>query len=446
MNPRLFPPAAAPKGKCPRRPVGLTLGLMSLAVLLLIFGACSREAGLTNPTVLVFKHGKMGSEGRIMAGLLHEFERQHPGIIVREEVLPSSSDQQHQFYAITLDSRHVPFDVMAVDTIWVQEFARAGWILPLDEILPPQEREHFFSNAVQAAVFGQRIYGVPWYVDAGVLYYRRDLLDRYGFAPPRTWEELVDTARTVVEKEGNPRLAGFVWQGKQYEGLVCNALEMMWAYGGDLLEGSPESTAAALAFMRSLVEDGISPRLVVTADEEMSRHFFGSGRAVFMRNWPYAYPLYQSEGSDLRGKVGLGPLPSASGQTATSVLGGWVLTIPREAAHPEEGKQLIRFLTSRASQHRLAVGIGYNPSRLDLFQDKALLAAYPWLVDLYPVLRDARPRPVTPYYLMLSQLWQPELSAALVGRKTASAAVASGRRQAARLLNLGEREPDGIRP
>lgn len=413
----------------------------------MFFAACSGGTdSTTGPTVLVFKHGKMGAEGRIMSGLLHEFERQHPGVIVREEVLPSSSDQQHQFYAITLDSGHVPFDVMAIDTIWMQEFARAGWVIPLDEILPPREREHYFPNAVEAATFDGRVYGVPWYVDAGVLYYRRDLLDRYGLPPPATWEELVRTARTVVEQEQNPRLTGFVWQGKQYEGLVCNALEMIWAHGGDLLDGPSDPTAAALAFMRGLVEDGISPRLVVTADEEMSRHFFAAGRAVFMRNWPYAYPLYQAEGSPLRGKVGLGPLPSASGQAAASVLGGWVLAVPRVAAHPEQAKQLIQFLTAKASQRRLTIAIGYNPSRLDLFQDETLLAAYPWLAELYPILRDAKPRPITPYYLMLSQLWQPELSAALVGRKTAAAAVSAGRRQAARLLNIGDTDHSGMRP
>jgi multiple sugar transport system substrate-binding protein len=417
------------------------LVLAFLVVVSLVAGSCEPNSGSSSsgtPTVLVFKHGKVAAKPRALAPLLQEFEQSHPGVQVREEILPSSSDQQHQFYAINLEGRSVGFDLLAMDVIWVQEFAKAGWILDLDQLLPSPAHSAFFPSTIQAATFEGRLYAVPCYVDAGVLFYRRDLLEQYGFPPPRTWPELVKVTRTILEGMRDPALKGFIWQGKQYEGLICTALEFIWSHGGDIPTGRDADTEAALAFMGNLIRDGISPPLVSTADEEKTRHLFGSGRAIFMRNWPYAYELFQQKDSPVRGKVGLAPLPSAPGYQARSVLGGWMLAIPHRSGHQQEAAELIRFLTSPQSQRRIALEIGYRPSRTALYEDEALLREQPWLADLAPVLRDARPRPLTPYYPMLSQVWQPELSAVLVGIKTPRAALASGRQQMARIVAIEE--------
>lgn len=406
--------------------------------------SCSRgnEDGASTPsTVVVFKHGKLFGDPRTFEGLLREFERRHPGVIVREELLPSSTDQQHQFYAINLEDQRATFDLLAVDVIWVQEFAMAGWIQDLDHLLPPSERDLYFPAAIQAATFETRLHAIPWYIDAGVLYYRRDLLDRYGFSPPRNWPELVRIARTILQGERDRALHGFVWQGKQYEGLVCVALEFIWGHGANVLEEKP-GAESAVTFMRDLVvREKISPALVFTADEEATRHLFGAGRAIFMRNWPYAWPLFQQEGSPVRGKVGIAPLPSFPGYRSASTLGGWMLAVPRRAAHQREAAELITFLTSPEIQRRMALEIGYKPTRRDLYRDASLLQSQPWLRELAPVLSAARPRPVSPYYLMLSQALQPELSAALVGTKSPRAALASARWQMAHIL---EREGNSL--
>ncbi|MGH7250797.1 MAG: ABC transporter substrate-binding protein, partial [Nitrospiraceae bacterium] len=287
-----------------------------------------------------------------------------------------------------------------------------------------------------------RLYAIPWYLDAGVLYYRRDLLERYGFVPPRTWPDLVRMTRAILDGERDPKLKGFLWQGKQYEGLVCVATEFVRSNGSDLFAGDGSRAEAALRFMRGLiVPEGITPLLVATADEEATRHLFGSGQAVFMRNWPYAWSLLQEEGSRVRGKIGLAPLPAFPGHRSVPTLGGWMLAIPKRAAHPREAQALIRFLTSGEIQREVALQIGYNPSRRTLYQDPVLLETRPWMAILDRVLAEAKPRPISPYYLMLSQLWQPELSAALVGAKSAQAALDSAHRQVGRILALERPEP-----
>lgn len=424
-------------------PMLLKVGLLLCVSLILC--TCSRGEDLPSSTppsstVVIFKHGKLfrGSHG--VGELLREFERRHPGVIVQEEILPANTDQQHQFYTINLEGASVVFDLLAVDVIWIQEFARAGWVQDLDHLLPPTERDAFFPAGIRAATFNERLHAIPWYMDAGVLYYRRDLLERYGFTPPRTWPDLVRITRTILDREQDPNLKGFVWQGKQYEGLVCTALEFIWGHGGDLQADHRDAeTGAALAFMRTLIEEGISPGLVTTADEEATRHLFGTGRAIFMRNWPYAWSLFQQEGSPMQGKVGLAPLPSFPGYPSASVLGGWMLAVPRLAAHPKEAADLIRFLTSAEIQRKLALLVGYTPTRRALFQDESLLRVQPSLADLYQVFLAARPRPVTPYYLTLSQVWQPKLSAVLVGTQTPHAAMTSARRQISRIVADGER-------
>ncbi|MBI4400420.1 MAG: ABC transporter substrate-binding protein, partial [Nitrospirae bacterium] len=329
------------------------IGLL-LCVMVLVC-SCGRDLDSpSGPVAVVFKHGKLSGHPQAFSALLREFEAQHPGIQVREELLPASTDQQHQFYVMNLEGRSVPFDLLAADIIWIQELARAGWVQPLDHLLTPADRADHFPAALQAAIFEGRLYGVPWYLDAGVLYYRRDLLDRYGYPPPRTWPELVRIARAILGSERNLDMTGFIWQGKQYEGLVCVALEFVRGNGADLTGGVDGRAEEALRFMRQLIEpEGITPLLVATADEEATRHLFAAGRAVFMRNWPYAWSLFQQEGSRVRGKVGLAPLPSFPEHDSTATLGGWMLAIPRQASHPREAQALIQYLASAEVQRQM---------------------------------------------------------------------------------------------
>ena len=398
---------------------------MMTGVVLVLWAAaalgCTQAGEWTDhaPTVLVFKHGKLSGDSSVLPGLLREFEQRHPGVMVREELLPASSDQQHQYYAMNLDGGKAPFDLLGIDTIWAQEFAKAGWIAPLDELLDPAERAEFFPGPIEASTFNGRLYAVPWYVDAGVLYYRRDLLDRHGLEPPRTWLELTRVAKTVLNAEQDSRLVGFVWQGKQYEGLMCVTLEVLRSNGTDLWGGDRDRAEQGLQFLReTIATHRITPLSTSMADEESTRWMFGEGHALFMRNWPYAWALLQQEGSRVRGKVGVVPLPAFSGFTSAPVLGGWMLAMPNSSPHQAVVGELIKFLTAPDTQRKIALELGYNPGRQALYVDESLLEVRPFLKDLYPILLSARPRPVTPYYLLLSQAIQPEVSAVVVGRKS----------------------------
>jgi multiple sugar transport system substrate-binding protein len=413
-----------------------------LFLLLLFFGCYQRDTHLKDQdtVTLVFKHGKIAGSPELFKKLLEKFEVNNYQIKVRDETLPASTDEQHQFYVMNLESRSYDFDVFSMDIIWVPEFARAGWLRDLSHLLPKTEREEFFPGPLKAVTYRGRIYAVPWYVDAGLLYFRKDLLQKYGLSPPKTWKDLVDAAQYILSKENG--LYGFIWQGKQYEGLVCNTLEYLWSNGGEVLKGDEvtiDSTENifALQFMRDIiVKYKVTPSLVTTATEETTRHIFGNGKAVFMRNWPYAWNVFEQEGSAIKGKVGVAHLPSFAGNESTSTLGGWQLGVNRYSKHPEAAEKLVRFLTSAESQKTIALTVGYKPARKSLYKDQDLLKNQPFFSSLYEVFMNARPRPVTPYYMMMTQVLQPEFSAVISGIRTPEQALKSSQRQINYILGV----------
>ncbi len=411
-------------------------------ICILIAGCSPRGDNQKNATTLVFKHGKIAGDPAKLNALLRRFEKENPGITVRDEVLPSSTDEQHQFYVINLEGKSPDFDVISMDVIWVPEFARAGWLRDLSHLLPGKEREDFFPGPIEAVTYEGRLYAIPWYIDAGLLYYRKDLLRKYGFSPPETWQELVGTAEYIMDKEKG--IYGFLWQGKQYEGLVCNVLEYFWSNGGDVLKDGKvvidsKSNIQALGFMRDLiVKYKVTPPLVTNAVEETTRHIFGNGKAIFMRNWPYAWNIFEKQGSPVKGKVGVALLPTFLKGMSASTLGGWQLGVNRYSRLPAEAEKLVLFLTRPDSQKDLALAIGYKPTRKSLYKDKELKKFQPFVAGLYEVFMKARSRPVSPYYMMITQVMQPEFSAALSGIKTPAEALRSAQKQIAHILRAEE--------
>jgi multiple sugar transport system substrate-binding protein len=419
----------------------LVAGLAATLVAVLALTGCADPGGASGPVTIVFKHAKILGPVDPMPTLLAEFQAQHPRIRVAAEALPWSSDEQRQFLVINLEGGRPGFDVMMLDCIWVPEFARAGWLLDLTGALSPGEMEAHFPAAVAPARYRGRDWALPWFMNIGLLYYRADLLAKHGLRVPETQAELVTAIRRVRAAERDPRLEGYLWQGKQYEGLVVNALEGFWAAGTEVLSADgrvfpqPERAVAALAFLRGLIDEGLSPSWVTAAEEEITRRAFGQGEAVFLRSWPYAADLFELPDSRVRGKVGLAPLPRHDAATpAPGSTGGSHLAVTRATSHPEAAIALVRFLAGERAQRLMAETGAVKPSRPALYHEPALVRAFPSLPRIHDLTLAGRPRPVTPAYVMLSTALQPELSAAMVGVKTPAESVAHAQRRLEFLL------------
>ena len=411
-----------------RRDVLSALGALSCLAI-----ACRNDRSDERPgeplARLVVKYQPLG-ESDALARLFRSFEAAHPGVRVVAEELPSSSDLAHQFFLTALEGASRDFDVFVVDTVWVAEFARAGWLFDLSALVSPDDvRRDFLTGAAEAVVVEGRTFALPWYGDVGILFFRSDLVER----APRTYAELVAMADRV--RRERPGMEGFVWQGRQYEGLVCNVYEAIWGHGGATMRGGrvlldTSEARAALAYLRSLIESGVSPRSVGSAAEEETRRVFQDGRAIFMRNWPYAWAEAQREGSPIRGRVGLASLPTLRGEPGHGVLGGYELAlnanVPREKR--ELAFALLTHLTSPEANLVLALAYGRSPTRRSTYDDPRLREGAPLLAGLLPMLELARPRPTTPYYAMISDTLQGEFSAAVTAIRSPEEAL--GRAQA----------------
>jgi multiple sugar transport system substrate-binding protein len=288
--------------------------------------------------------------------IIRLFEAEHPDLKVIREIGPHSSTAFHDLLTQKLKNRSEDVDLFLMDVIWPPEFAEAGWAMPLDELFLQPEREKYLNGTILANTYKGKIYGVPLFIDSGMLYYRKDLLDTYSFSPPETWEEMVEMANIIVANEaakGN-ELYGFSGQFKQYEGLVCDMMEYILSNGGEILNtetgesGLDERPAIdAVRFVRDNIIGKAAPVGVLTYQEPESLDLFIQGKAVFHRNWPYAWEVSNDpERSSVAGNVGITRLPHFKNHKSYATLGGWQIGISKYSKNREASWKFAQFYTS----------------------------------------------------------------------------------------------------
>ena len=352
--------------------------------------------------------------------LLDRFNQRHPATPVRLVEGPASTDTREDMYSTAFLAGSGGYDIVYCDVVWVPKFAAAGWLLDLNDRWSSEERNEFLTADLDAGIYKGHLYRIPAFTDAGVLYYRTDLVP----SPPHTFDELYRMASKT------PRAGrwGYVWQGKQYEGLVANFLEVLWGFGGDwitedrrVLLDTPEAVAA-LQFLTSTV-GSISPAGVTTYAEEDTRSIFQNGRALFMRNWFYAATALDQSASPVKGQTRFVPMVHATGQSA-GTLGGWGFAVSSRTQHPDAAADFIKFMTDPEQMAILLETNGRIPAR------KSLVPA-----EFHEVLEHARFRPRIPEYAQASDILQRWVSAALSGSVTPENAMANAAKETQALLN-----------
>ena len=334
---------------------------------------------------------------------------------------PSSSTEVHQALVQQLARRNGTPDVFTQDVIWIAEFASAGWALPLDQYFGKPVQDQYFPGLISACTYQGKLTALPWHVDSGMLYYRKDLLAQAGAQVPTTWQELTDTAQKI-QKAGGAKF-GYLWQGKQEEVLVCDMVEVVASAGGAIL--GPDSRTVLVAeppavkgvqFLYDTIHTSkISPHDVLSWDEEPSRGPFTSGEAVFLRNWSYVYKIAQDPASSsVVDKVGVAPLPHFPGGKSAACLGGYQYGVNAHTQNREAAIDFITWMSSPATQLRFATGLGLAPTRPSVFDQPELIQKQPFMHTLRDVFVGATPRPVTPKYPQVTLALQSSVSRALV--------------------------------
>jgi trehalose/maltose transport system substrate-binding protein len=361
---------------------------------------------------------------------------------------PNSATERLALYQQILAANSADIDVFQIDVIWPGILG--SHFIDLAEHIDQEVIDQHFETIVQNNTLDDRLVAMPWFTDAGLLYYRADLLEKYGKQPPTTWQELTDSAREIQEgerDEGNDRMLGFVFQAKAYEGLTCDALEWIDSFGGGQIVAEDgtitinnERAAAALELAASWIGD-IAPEGVLNYAEEESRGVFQSGNAVFMRNWPYAWALGNAPDSPIAGKIGVTQLPKGGEDGKhTGVLGGWQLAVSKYSQNAELAVDLVRHLTSPEEQKRRAIKGSYNPTIATLYEDPEILEASPFFGGLYDTFTNAvaRPSQVTgDKYNQVSSEFFNAVHAVLSGKMDAASSLGALERSLDRLSRGG---------
>ena len=346
--------------------------------------------------------------------LVATFNREHPGIELSVTRGPLETEAMSDLAISSLLLGSSPYDLLLMDVTWTPKYAAAGWLEPLEGWLGDNALADLAPGADLGNAFNGHLWRFPLVADMGLLYWRTDLMP----APPRTPAELEAISRRLQAAGEVPW--GYVWQGKQYEGLSCVYVEMLRGFGGRWLEnGQPElgSRAAteATAWLRHLVQAGITPPTVANMAEPEALQAFQAGDAAFMRNWPYAWAELNKPESPLRGRVGITTMVSATGEPHAATQGSWGLALLAGSRHKAAAVEALRYLTSVDAQTQLNQRWGYTPTRLSVFNDPALLAANPLLAELQQALNAAVLRPLTPVYAQLSDLLYRDLNSVITG-------------------------------
>lgn len=403
-----------------------------LSVLMLVtslFTGCNADTEADGPVTITY-YGRPDEKG-FESKVIEQFEKENPNIKVNYVELPENTDKKLQTINTILQAKDSSMDVFVGDVVWTPIFASAGWVFPLDDHLTDKEIKEHTPGSMAAYKYNEHIYGIPFFTDGGMLYYRKDLLEKYNKSIPATWTELVETAKYIIEQENDTNLYGYAGSWKQYEGVTCNLTEMVWSHEGDFIDNkgniifnSPETIKAVQLMGDMVLKDKITPPGISNFGSGDVRNLFANGQLIFSRDWPtFAKKADSMEGSKVVGKVGYTVLPTIKDGKNYSTLGGWGVMVSNFSEHKDEAVKFAKFRSNFEIQKQEALDLAHLPTRIALYEDEDVKKALPFAEDMFPVMMSTKPRPQSPYYAELSGVLQLETQNVITGKKTAEEAV-----------------------
>jgi multiple sugar transport system substrate-binding protein len=374
-------------------------------------------------------------------GVITGWNKGHPSQKVTLLLLPEASNDQLAQLVADLQAKTDEYDVIDMDVIWTAEFASNGWIIPLPERQFP-ELVHFLKPTVDTAMYQGRLYAVPDYSNADLLYYRKDILAEAAKAPPTTWAELRQLAETVAPKYG---LYGYAGTFAPYEGLTVNFATAVQSAGGSILSAdgtkvtvdSPQALRG-LEFLVNGFQQGWIPRVALTYEEESAQAAFEAGKFLFMDNWPdvYAALSVPSPANKVYGKFGVVALPGPDGMGSSS-LGGANLAISAYSQHQRTALEFIKYMTDLPNEKEMLEQGSFPPVWTQLYTETSLIRSYPYLPVLEQAINSAQPRPAITNYDQASLAISSAVYQALTHQKKPQQALAEMAGQLTQIISDG---------
>jgi multiple sugar transport system substrate-binding protein len=383
-------------------------------------------------TLRIFTGGQQRPD--VMRQIVDEYVRRNPNVKVEVEVGGATSEQQQQYLNTVLASRDSSLDVVLIDVIRPAQWAAAQWAEPLDSYLGADKDKvmaQYLPAYREANTVAGKVISLPYFADAQFLYYRKDLLEKHGVQPPKTWAEVKAAAQKIMQAEGNPNLRGFETAGAPIEGTVCTFAVPLWGAGGTLTDSNgklalnAELAKKPFELWGEFKQANVLPPNIAEIPTDRIRQNFQAGNLVFAMNWGYVWNRTQNDAdSQIKDKVGVVPLPGFTADKAATCIGGWQLAVTAFSKNKAEAVKLVRYLSSPEVSKRQAILASHLPVFPEVYTDPEVLKANPWFKDALPVVQTARSRPVTPRYNEVSEIIRTNMNAFLAGTKTQDAALA----------------------
>ncbi|MDD7835179.1 ABC transporter substrate-binding protein [Paenarthrobacter sp. AB444] len=350
----------------------------------------------------------------IYKGTAEAFTKANGKVTAKYTEIGATTDEARTQIVQRLEGKSTECDIFISDVIWTSEFASQGWLLDQTKLVEAN-KDRLIPSTVETTKYQDKYWASPFFTNAGLIYYQKDKV-----AKPETWQQLYAEA---AKAPGN----GFVYQGKQYEGLTVNFLEMLYSAGGEVLDDQgnvkidSQETRDVLNFMTDGLKNGSADRAVLTYNEDPARLAYESGSFGYQRNWPHVYRLLNA--TPLASSFAVAPLPAWEGGKASGVLGGWNLAISANSTNQAGAVAFIDFATTPDWQKHVAMDYSQAPVNEAAYSDAAVLQKMPFATELLASVKGAKPRPISPVYPQISQAIYKNVYAVLSGTTSTEDAV-----------------------
>ncbi len=400
-------------------------------------GALVLTAGLATDALAQTKlrvfSGGTNQRPDLMKKLFDQYAAKNTGVTIEMETGGATSDLQRQYLSTVLNAKDPSIDIYMIDIVNPAQYFGAGWLEPLNAYLgePAAAMKPYLPVYMSANVIDGKIAAMPAFADSMFMYYRKDLLEKYKVAEPKTWDDLTAAAKKIQAAEGNANLQGLSIQGAPIEGAVCTFLLPYWSQGKEFNDAAGKLTldkaaaAKGLNQWLGLVDAGVIKKNVAEVKTPDTVNEFKAGNVVFAINWGFAWDRFKDDAdSQVKGKVGVIPLPAMAGGSSATCIGGWQWAVSAFSKSKAEAAKLVKFMSSPEASKFLAVEGSLLPTYASVYTDADVLKAVPWFVHASEVVIAGRSRPVSKDYGQVSDIIRTSTSAVLARTKKPDEGVA----------------------
>jgi multiple sugar transport system substrate-binding protein len=408
----------------------------------LALGVGAADTALAQTTLRVFSGGA-NQRPDLMRKLFDQYQAANPGVKIEIETGGATSELQRQYLSTVLNAKDPAIDIYMIDIVNPAQYFGAGWLEPLDAYVgkPADAMKPYLPVYGQADVVNGKVAAMPAFADAMFMYYRKDLLEKYKIAEPKTWDELAAAAKKIQDGEKNPNLQGLSIQGAPIEGAVCTFLLPYWSQGKEFNDPAGKMTLDKTAAVKGLnqwlamVDSGVIKRNVAEVKTPDTVNEFKAGQVVFAINWGFAWDRFQADAdSTVKGKVGVMPLPAVAGGKSATCVGGWQGAVSAFSKHKAEAAKLVKFLSTPQASKFLAIEGSLLPVYQSVYVDPDVVKAVPWFKDAANVVIAGKNRPMSRDYGQVSDVIRTTTSAVLARSKKPDEGVSEIESRLARVM------------